>query len=191
MTKYVLHGGKIGEITENNKKFFREIFSGFQNKVNFLCIYFARDKKSDLDWKNMFEEDKKQISSACPDVKINFILANKKKEVFQKQIKRSKIIFLKGGNTSKLRDYLKEIKNLADLWKGKVIAGTSAGAIVLSKYYYDGDKDTYEKGLGILPIKMIVHWKKQRFGKIDNLKKFGEELKIVTIPEQKYVILDK
>jgi hypothetical protein len=193
MTKYYLHGGKASVNSEGNKKFFQRLVDGLDTTVNFLCVYFARDRRinKNWNWDVMFEEDKKQISSFCPKTKFNFVLASRDIHDFSKQLKNAHVVFLKGGITPSLYKVLKKIPNLEKSFNGKIIAGSSAGALVLAKYYYDGDYDTYSEGLGILPIKMICHWGEQRHSKLEDLKKFGEELEIYTIPEEKFFIYEK
>lgn len=193
MTKYYLHGGKASVNSEENKKFFQQLVEGFDNTVNFVCVYFARDREinKDWNWNIMFEEDMKQISSFCPKTKLNFILASENIDNFSNQLETANVVFLKGGITPSLYKSLKKVSNLEKLFEGKIIAGSSAGALVFAKYYYDGDYDTYNEGLGILPIKMICHWGEQRHSKLEDLKKFGEELEIYTIPEEIFFIFEK
>lgn len=191
MTKYILHGGGESKPSDDNKKFFQEMVKGF-SKVNILCVYFARDKRLNVwDWNKMFDDDKHQISSACPNVEITFVIANDKASAFVEQIKESDVIYIRGGITQVLLEYLTGIPDLQSIWKDKIVVGCSAGALVLSKYYYDGDAGTYNSGLGILPIKTICHWGKERFDKLEGLKKFGEEVEIFTIPEQKFFIIER
>lgn len=193
MTKYYLHGGKAGSNSEDNKKFFQQLVAGFEKTVNFLCVYFARDREinKDWNWNSILDEDIKQISSFCPKTSFDFVLASENIEEFSNQIKNADVLFLKGGITPSLLKKLKWISNIENLFTNKIIAGSSAGALVFSKYYYDGDYDTYNEGLGILPIKMICHWGEQRHSKIEDLKKIGEELEIYTIPEEKFFIFEK
>ena len=187
MTKYILHGGKPSKISVSNQLFYREMFVSLSGPINLLCVYFARDKRS-YDWFQMLEDDKSYISSACHDHQINFILASDQIETFSNQIRKSDVIFLKGGDTSTLLAFLKRMPNIEMLWKHKIIAGTSAGALVLSKHYYDGDLDIYDQGIGVIPIKLICHWSDARLNKIEGLKQIGENLQILAIPEEQYVI---
>lgn len=64
------------------------------------------------------------------------MLSNDKIGAFVEQIKQADVIYLKGGNTNWLHDRLAEIPDLINLLSGKIVAGSSAGALVLSKYYY-------------------------------------------------------
>lgn len=73
MTKYYLHGGKASVNSEGNKKFFQQLVKGFDNPVNFLCVYFARDRKinKDWNWDVMFKDDKKTNFFILPKNKVH------------------------------------------------------------------------------------------------------------------------
>ena len=189
MTKYILHGGQAGRQSPDNKKFFLEMVNGLSDKVNVLCVLFAREKDV---WNEKFEEDKRNFSSASPQKVFRFVLANDKTSAFTEQIKQADVIYLKGGNTHWLQDHLAEVPDLKNLLTGKVVAGSSAGALVLSKYYYENDDDTYNKGLGILPIKTFCHYEEEKSDKLTKLKEFGENIEtIYTIPEEKFFIIEQ
>ncbi len=191
MTKYFLHGGNSGALSEDNKLFYQTIVKSFSGTINLLCVYFAKEDVKPWDWNAMFEFDKKQITETCVGSEINFVQADAKIEVFIEQIKQAQIIFLKGGKTPALLKILKSIPDIEKIWLDKVVVGCSAGALVLSKYYYDGDFDSCNEGLGILPIKLICHWGEKRVSKKEVLESFGENLEIYTIPEEKFISMEK
>lgn len=56
MTKYILHGGRAGKQSLENKNFFIEMVNGLPDKASVLCVLFAREKDV---WNIKFEEDKK------------------------------------------------------------------------------------------------------------------------------------
>lgn len=189
MTKYILHGGHAGRQSPDNKKFFLEMVNGSSEKINVLVVLFAREKEI---WNEKFEEDKRNFSSASPQKVFSFVLATDKTSTFIEQIKHADVIYLKGGNTHWLQDRLAKIPDLKNLLSGKVIAGSSAGALVLSKYYYENDNDTYNEGLGILPIKTFCHYAEEKSDKLAGLKEFGENIEtIYTIPEEKFFIIEQ
>lgn len=186
MTKYILHGGATSNKTEDNKKFFFEITNSLSNKINLLCVYFSRPKK---EWSKLFEQDKVNFSSASPQKVFNFILASDKIHTLIDQIKKADAIYFRGGDVELLKKTLNKIKNLKELWNGKVVAGSSAGAYVLSKYYYWASKDMLGEGLGILPIKTFCHYTKEKSDKLKILKERGENLQVYTIPEEKFFVV--
>lgn len=70
------------------------------------------------------------------------------------------------------------INGLKKLWQGKIIAGTSAGVHVLSKYYYSARRNFIGQGFGILPIKVICHYSDDKKDGLKQLEDYGEKLKI-------------
>ncbi|MFH1826990.1 MAG: Type 1 glutamine amidotransferase-like domain-containing protein [bacterium] len=76
----------------------------------------------------------------------------------KKQIRSSELIYILGGENKSLKNVLKKVKDLKELFKGKVIVGSSAGAYVLSTYYYSDEDKGIFSGFGILPIKVIGHY---------------------------------
>ncbi len=185
MTKYILHGGNTHTKSEDNKKFFQEIVKDLSPPVNLLIVYFSREENK---WPELLKDDKKNFTSANPNKKINFILASKDKQTFIKQVKEANVIYMRGGETIMLIGALKNIKNLKELFKGKVVAGSSAGAYVLSKYYVDSRNDMGE-GLGILPIKTFAHYNGNRKEELNRLEKHGEKLPTYALAEGKFVVI--
>jgi peptidase E len=189
MTKYILHGGETKVRNIHNRNFFREMVKGLNSPVKILDITFARKKKL---WLEGYNKDKKKFLKAIKHKKLIFTLAKEKPEILSRQIKSNEVIFIVGG--SEMRYLVKElakIKNLKRILKGKVVAGSSAGAYVLSRYYYTRLRGRVEKGLGILPIKTIAHYHKAKSADhLQHLKNTGNKLKIYKIPETQYVVIN-
>ena len=186
MTKYVLHGGETSRQSPDNKKFFSEITSSLSDGATILCVYFAREKER---WPKALEQDKIHFSSAAQQKVFKFVLADDKTYTLKDQIKHADAIYLRGGDTEMLKRALSEVENLSELWQGKVVAASSAGVYVLSTYYYTNSKDDIHKGFGILPIKTFCHYAEEKSDKLEKLKKFGEDLKVYAIPEEKFFII--
>ena len=188
MTKYILHGGNTTTKSKDNDKFFHEIIKDLANIVNLLIIYFSREE---VEWLKLLEQDKENFTANNPNKKINFILASKNKRTLIKQIKQSHAIYMRGGEIEKLKTVLKRIGNLKELFKGKIVAGSSAGTYVLSRYYIDS-KGNLGKGLGILPIKSFAHYRKNRRDELEKLKNYKDR-KLMTyyLEEMKFVVLDE
>ncbi|GBE16390.1 peptidase family S51 [bacterium BMS3Abin15] len=151
-----------------------------------LVVCFSKPKKT---WPEEFEWEKKKFTHIKK--KIEFILADDDPEIFSKQVKRADTIYIKGGDNRLLIDKIKKTNNLEKLFRGKIVAGSSAGANVLSKYYYVRGKKRIEKGMGILPIKVFVHYSKKWAKEFKSLKEYKEDLEIYKIPETKYLIIRK
>lgn len=187
MTKYILHGGATSKDSPDNKKFFNEAIRGLQGQVTILCVYFAREKKL---WPKMLEQDKLHFASTNKQKVFNFIIADDKTSNLIEQMKKADLIYLRGGETNKLKESLSKVKNLGNLFKDKVIIGSSAGAYVLSRYYYTNSEDTILNGFDILPIKTFCHYSEGKVNKLEKLKQYGENLKVYAIPEEKFFIIE-
>lgn len=184
-TKFILHGGGTSQSSIYNKRFFKEIVKSLKEPVKILIMYFA----SNRNWSELLKQDKKNFHSASPQKSLKFILADKNVNKFIKQIALSDAIYIRGGSTQLLKRRLRKVKNLSKLFVNKAVAGSSAGANILARYYYSNSQDRIEKGFGILPIKIFCHYIKEKNKRLRQLKEHGEKLKVYTIPETKYFII--
>jgi len=185
MTKYILHGG-AWQKTAKYQDYFSEMTKGLIDPVNILCVYFARDNK---EWEQCFLEDRQKFIATSAQKDLRFDMASNRKAKFIEQIKNANVIYLRGGKTAKLQKQLEIIPNIDELWQGKVISGSSAGALVLSRYYYENDDNVFTMGLGILPIKVYCHYTDSGKDNLNNLKKYGEDLKVYSIAEEEYIVI--
>jgi len=188
MTKYILHGGASKYDTDDNKKFFREIITSLSDSATILVVCYMMEGKN---WDEVLEADKKTFLNVAPNKNLNLVLADKQTSAFIGQIKNADAIYMHGGNTHVLKEYLDKIADLKNVWRGKIIAGTSAGALVLGEYYYENDDDTYNVGLGIFPFKLFCHYDNEKSDKLDKLKSFGDDIEVRTIAEQKFFIIEQ
>ncbi|MBW2605704.1 MAG: cyanophycinase [Deltaproteobacteria bacterium] len=101
------------------------------------------------------------------------------------QLDRSNLIYILGGFPGYLDHTLKESRCLDALWraydKGAVIAGSSAGAMVLCEWYFDPVYKKIKKGFGIKKdVILIPHhdtfgrsWRSLYFDKISDIRCIG------------------
>ena len=185
--KYFLHGGATGKDTERNHVFFREIIDSVGNKpINILLIYFARAEGV---WRSLFEEDMKKFTEASFRRGLhNIEVGDINVGILSDQIKEANIIFIRGGDTDKLRRKMDEVANLEDLLQGKVIAGSSAGAYILSSYYYANSKNEIKQGMGILPIKIFAHYSDDQIDNFRKLEMFGPDMPVLKIEEADFEV---
>lgn len=75
-------------------------------------------------------------------------------------IRQSRLIYMLGGFTSYLGEILASSASfqamLSAYEAGAVIAGSSAGAMVLCEYYYDPGKSQVVQGLGLVPNSCVL-----------------------------------
>lgn len=187
MTTYILHGGYYKRDTPDNQKFFEAIAERLPVGSKILFLAHAREKS---DWQKRRDMAARQFSDYVPKKKIELVLASDNKDKFIEQLKASEAIFLPGGDPAPLYDFLKKTANLKELIKDKLVIGSSAGSWVLSKYYCLFKTDEICEGLGILPIKTLVHWTEDQSAKLNKLKDHGEDLEIYKIPEEKFIVVE-
>ena len=192
MTKFVLHGGgsktwNEAEHQENYQTVTRVLTKGFQSPVIVLLVYFARLPEF---WDEKFKEDEVNFSKEVIGLDCILEVADPDPKLFEEQVKKSDIIFVRGGNTKPLIEAIQRTLNFGQLIKDKVYFGSSAGAYLVSKYYYSNDRHQIEEGLGILPIKCFAHWDESQQKNLDELKNHGEVLPITLLREGEYKVIN-
>lgn len=182
-TKYILHGGYAGHINRDNDLFFKEILKDAPEHSNILLVLFAKEKDKIEANKNediaqfIRNGESKQLSFDVAD-EINFI----------EQIKKADVIYLHGGKTSKLINVLKKFPTLKDLFKGKIVAGESAGAYALSAFAYSIVENTILEGLGCVTVKTLCHYSPQQEDKLHELDKLPAHLETLLLADYKYKV---
>jgi hypothetical protein len=154
MTKFVLHGGFNKEIGFIKDGFFQEMLKDVPQDTKVLLVYFAESEEMKPirteQGINQFEKNRDlrniEIKITSPDT-------------FIEDCKWADVIFFSGGRTMRLMEVLKKYKGLDEIFKGKTIGGDSAGANFLGLYFYSKGSQEVGKGLGILPVKIFVHYK--------------------------------
>lgn len=186
MTKYILHGGATKIDSEENNKFFKEIVADLSDYAKVLLIYFAREEDT---WENRLSEEEKKFNLAAGGKKILLTVATKNIPQLIEDIKDSDAIYICGGDTLKLVDVMKDVPDLKNLLKDKVVAGSSAGVYILAKYYYSKDLKSIGEGLEVLPMKAFCHYLKTDEKEVKELEDYKEKLELYKIPETKFIIL--
>jgi len=206
--KFILHGGDTNPELGNNEAFISEIVDGFQDvkeALKVICIYWAREPEEHLE---LLEQDQVRLNYIMGNVEYDF----KNKDVsthrfpnricelpsddsiqLRQQLEAAKIIYIRGGNihllmdvvNNKIPDFVQFLHSL----DGKIIIGSSAGAYLLSTYFYSQSDDRIFPGLGALPIKVTAHWNENRRDGIRMLRDTNDNLPIIAIPESNYVVM--
>ena len=170
MKKLVLIGGGDtgrGETTYSTKEIDEEIVKLTEKEnPNFLFIGLASSHADS--YYDTMKKIYKELGCTPVYLKKSNLVNNP--DIVKQKINDADIIYICGGDTVKLLDHVKEY-NLEDLLleaynKGTVIAGMSAGAILLSnKGFSDsliarGESDKYEfiKGLRFIDIAFCPHY---------------------------------
>jgi peptidase E len=188
MTKYVLHGGRSYVDSSDNQLFYQEVLKELAGSLNVLLVYYARDESS---WAKLLELDQRNFLSVNDNCELSFSVASTEPTVFLEQIKSAHVIFIVGGKTINLKRRLGAIPNLGELLEGKVVAGSSAGVHVLSKYYYNRAESKVNTGLNLLPVKIFSHFTVEQSEALHLLEQNGDSSETIAVEEGKFVVLNK
>lgn len=188
ITNYILHGGNTGVFCARNFELYKELANRTPDNGKILFMFFAIDQEK---WEPSLRYNKISFQRTRTKKDFNLEIANPETDKLIKQINSANTIYICGGNDDKLREPLEKIKNLENLLDGKTIMGCSAGANILSKYFYRNSLERVEKGLGILPIKVFCHYNDCKKEKLRQLKNHKESLLVYTIPEEDFIILKR
>lgn len=178
-TKYVLHGGFQAGVKAENDKFFAEVLKSTKDNLNVLIVYFATENGD-----KYFPEDTEQFEKNGAGKQMLFKKADK--DLLEEQLLWADIVYLHGGNSLKMLDAMSGFSDLRILLAGKVVAADSAGANLLSKYFYSKRNGVCE-GFGVLPIKFIPHFEEENRNRLDEVAK---DFKALCLNEYEYEVLE-
>lgn len=184
-TTFVLHGGYTSAKNELNAGFYKEMSRYVPGGGNILLIYFSRD---DEDYDRVFEQDRSRIVEQAGGKKLTIVRATKGN--FVEEVEAADALYMRGGDTDKLLNVLKKHPDFGEAIKGKVIAGSSAGAYVLAKYYHSVSKGGVHEGLGLLPVRVVCHYESAGFEKVDDplalMGKYPKDLELVVLKDHEW-----
>lgn len=184
-TTFILHGGMLKLQRESNDLFLREFTKNLENGDEVLFIGFAcQDMKERI---SRYERDKSLILAQSDK---NITVTNATLDGLVEQTKRARAIFVTGGNTEALVEDMLKYPQFREAVRGKVVAGSSAGAALFSTCYLN--KDGMRKGLSFVPVKLVFHYGNPEFGttkeRLHLLDECPRGLELLTIEETKWVV---
>jgi len=186
MTKFVLHGGSVGDENEDNFGFFKEMTQIDKGQVNFLICCFACDKDRVED---KFRRHSDLFEKYSDGKVIDFYLADE--NIFEKQLGLADVLFLEGGgSTEQLVEKLSKFGKFSSLIEGKIVGGTSAGANCLAKYFFGNMSQKVGKGLGVLNIKTYCHFPESDNKNVSKLANYKEILPLILLPDYKWMVVN-
>lgn len=187
-TKFILHGGSGTEFVKQKKQF-ENLFLGINDEaINVLVFPFCMYKEN---WERGYTKYLEKFGFLNDIYTCHFEIAKLDNKILTSQIEKSHIILINGGGEDTFFNNLTEINfkfNKSKL-KDKIVFGTSAGANILSKYYYSNDRSLIGKGSGILSINTICHYDGQKYEKLKLLEKSHPEYKTLRIKEDEFICL--
>lgn len=182
-TKFILHGGFNPEqLNEDNYAFYEEILRDASDDAKILLVPFAKDT-------DRISVAIAKVSKRFEEVRgtKNISISVATEEGFINQIKNSDIVYFHGGVSLKLLNTLKQYPDIKTFLQGKVVAGESAGANVLCKLFYSPRAEGVFEGLGLLPIKIIPHYKDGDVVKLDGT---DPALEVLLLPEYQFKVFE-
>jgi peptidase E len=186
-TKLILHGGFTSTQNELNQSFYKEISKDVPEGGSILLIYFAREER---EIPELFEQDKERILEQAGGKKLNIILATK--EDFVDKVKEADTLYMRGGDTDKLMGTLQQFPAFKSLIKGKTVAGSSAGAYVISQYSAGHSVTYIRKGLGLAPLRVVCHYQSSDLPpnekSLSTLKNTAPESELVLLKDYEWVV---
>lgn len=160
-------------------------------KKEVVIVYVPYAKTQREDQEKYYQINKKNCLEALPQKHVEFLLAKENPEKFLDQVHEADVIYFGGGNDEVLKKFLEQVplSILVQHFERKVIAGSSAGANVLAKYYFTNDRQRVDEGLGILPIKTICHYTEEKEARLEELEAYKEQLTSFALPEDYFVVI--
>jgi peptidase E len=117
---------------------------------------------------------------------------------FADEVAWADVIYLRGGDTPTLVKALQADLSWTKHLAGKTVVGTSAGACALAQYDYDVDHFKLSDNLGLLPIKVLPHYRSDygaphvNWDSIEQtLSNYKEPLELVLLREGEYRVFEQ
>jgi peptidase E len=185
MTTFIIHGGQAGDEHKRNDAFFREMVRGVAEPVNILLVPFARVEPKRTE---VVQRHSARLQRVNEGVKLHIIVADETR--LAEQIASASVVYIVGGETARLVSALRSVPNIVELLQGKILAGSSAGAYALVKYYWENDTHELGEGLGLLNTKAFAHFSPASLSEYQQLANYKENLPIIALPEGDWVRLE-
>jgi hypothetical protein len=151
-TKIILHGGYSRVDNDLNRSFFAELVKDMPPGGAVLLCYFAYEG----DYSKHVAAHTAFVHAARSDVRV--MVANE--DAFESEVRHADAVYLNGGHTPRLFSALQKYP-FGEMIRGKVVAGSSAGAYVLA---HKGAAHTGEEarlGLGITRKNVVCHFESE------------------------------
>lgn len=157
-TTLLLHGGRLKNKDARNDAYFQRLTRDLEDGDKLLWIGFARTgndvEKAYVNEKSwILQQTRKSIEIVRAD-----------RESISDQITDAKVIHITGGDTNLLQGIMGDIPDFEGLIRGRLLGGSSAGALILCAWRYDNSTMSAKEGLNYLPFRLLVHYGNPEFG---------------------------
>lgn len=157
MKRLILMGGRPWFAADGGKRFTDVLFRYYPQEVKLAFCIFAQPEEQWEDTRNwnvgMFDKFKDGRIVSYQTMTL---------ENFTEVSAWADIIYLTGGDPLQLTKSLQPF-DLARLWDGKVLAGSSAGADLFCSGFTFLQNRSFSRGLGWVNASCIPHWRSQDF----------------------------
>ncbi len=190
MTKYILVGGYPHKTEDGGRKFFQSLLENHTEPVKLLECLFARPED---DWEESFLQDKNKLQTLGLGIGVDMKCATEAN--FLEEVKWADAIYFRGGDID-LVNVLAKYKGWENLLEDKTVAGSSMGAYMLSEYYYDITSLDIKSGLGLVDVKVVVHFNSSEYN-VDwekasiELREYKKDLPSFDLREGEFTVITK
>ncbi|VAW32672.1 hypothetical protein MNBD_CPR01-533 [hydrothermal vent metagenome] len=188
-TKFILHGGYTREENDLNRGYFVEMVRCISDGGNILLVYFA---SKDEGVKEKYQKDSVRLQSFSEGKTIHTIKATE--ENFIDEVQNADVIYLRGGDTQKLKNTLDKYPDFIEVVKGKIISGSSAGAYVLARYYFINSLNKVMEGYGCVPARVACHYESkihpipENVDLVSEMEKYDNDLELILLKDYEWAV---
>jgi peptidase E len=154
MKRLILMGGRPWFAADKGKRFTESLFRYAPKEVKVAFCIFAQPE---IDWKETRDWNTSMFDAFKAERTILYQTMTETN--FAEVSAWADIIYVPGGDTNLLMDRLATCGDIASLWDGKVVAGSSAGADFMCEGFIYLQEKSYGRGLNWVKATMIPHWR--------------------------------
>lgn len=162
---------------------------GAPNGGTILGVYFASRDEAVAE---KFTEDSERMRAYTGSKNIHIELATK--ENFAEQVQKADVVYIRGGDTQKLHQTLLQYPDLQKMFAGKTISASSAGAYVVSRFYFSNSRNDVFEGLGFVPARFVGHFESETHhdsSAVDPLgamEAYDNDLELIVLKDHEWVV---
>lgn len=195
-TVFILAGGNDRKYSDYGYRLSEKVANYITNPKILSCFFSSSQEtweEKAKDWKSWFSDHFTQP----------FTYDYAKHETFLQQLDSADVVYFHGGDTNLLFKDLPNAQSLKKHFKGRVISGSSAGANMLSKYYWSSTRGGFCEGRAILNVNVMVHYRPAdarshkrtpedwERDEAEFQERVGNNQTITRLPEGRFVVIEK
>lgn len=139
---------------DKGKRFVETLFRYHAQEVKLAFCMFAQPEN---EWEETRSSNESMFDTFKGERVISYQTMNN--ENFAEVSAWADVVYVPGGDPAVLQERLMACGDVAKLWDGKVIAGSSAGADFMCEGFIFLQDKTYARGFGWVKATCIPHWR--------------------------------